>query len=99
MSVQTGTVAAPGGPVAPTLTFDVTDVTGTHSAVASDVQASLPAGAVARSLASSLRLPDNTPWTLRNEATGAYLDDAAPIGDQIEQTGARVTVTPKAHLG
>ena len=99
MSVHDGSTAAPGGLATATLTFEVSDVTGTHTVVASDVQPSLPAGAVARSLASMMNLPQNTPWALRNEATGAYLDDAAPIGQQIEETGARVTVTPKAHLG
>jgi hypothetical protein len=43
-------------------------------------------------------LPENVPWALRDEQTSAYLDDARPIGEQLHP-GARVTVTPKTHLG
>jgi hypothetical protein len=78
--------------------FEAGDVTGTHRVTANDVQGSLPAGAVARALASRMALPDNVPWALRDERTSAYLDDARPIGEQIAP-GARVTVTPKTHLG
>ena len=81
-----------------TMSFEATDVTGSHHAVASDVQCSLPAGVVAESLAAEMRLPENVPWALRDERTSAFLDGTKPIGDQIEP-GAKVTVTPRAHLG
>lgn len=81
-----------------TLGFEATDVTGMHHVAARDVQRRLPAGAVARALASRMALPDNVPWALRDEATSAYLDDDRPIGDQIEPE-ARLTLTPKTHLG
>jgi hypothetical protein len=45
-----------------------------------------------------MALPGNVPWALRDEATGAYLDEEKPIGAQIE-TGSKVTLTPKTHLG
>jgi hypothetical protein len=81
-----------------TFSFEASDVTGTQTVVASDVQRILPAGAVARSLAAWMKLPDNVPWALRDESTSAFLDEERPIGEQI-QPGAKVTVTPKTHLG
>ncbi len=83
---------------ADTFSFEASDVTGTQTVVASDVQRVLPAGAVARSLAAWMKLPDNVPWALRDETTSAFLDEERPIGEQI-RPGAKVTVTPKAHLG
>lgn len=81
-----------------TFGFEASDVTGTHNVVARDVQTNLPAGAVARSLAASMALPENVPWALRDEATSAFLDDDRPIGEQIGPN-AKLTVTPKTHLG
>jgi hypothetical protein len=81
-----------------TLSFEATDVTGTHSVTADDVQATMPAGLVARALASRMALPANVPWVLRNDATSEYLRDDVAIGDQIRPS-TRLTVTPKTHLG
>jgi hypothetical protein len=81
-----------------TFDFEASDVTGMHRVEARDVQRKLPAGAVAKALASRMALPDNVAWALRNESTSVFLDDEAPIGEQIEPT-ARLTVTPKTHLG
>jgi hypothetical protein len=78
--------------------FEASDVTGTHQVVANDVQGALPAGAVARALAARMALPENVPWALRDDSTSAFLEDDKPIGQQL-QRGARVTVTPKTHLG
>jgi hypothetical protein len=80
-----------------TMTFRATDVTGTHAAEA-NVQRSLPARAVVESLVASMSLPANVPYGLRDESTGAFLDDAEAIGEQIG-ADAQVTVTPKTHLG
>lgn len=77
--------------------FEACDVTSTRLLDARNVQRATPAGSVARALAAKMDLPDNVPWTLRNER-GVILDEARPIGDQLE-TGERVTVTPKTHLG
>ena len=93
-----GSVATPAAPAAATFSFEASDVTGMHRVVASDVQRNLPAGAVARALAVRMSLPENVPWALRDETTSAFLDDDKPIGEQIE-LGAKVTVTPKTHLG
>ena len=75
-----------------------TDVTGSHELDVPNIDRSTPAGAVSQALANRLGLPKNVPWGLRNDETADYLDDEAPIGDQIE-TGSRVVVTPKSHLG
>ena len=56
------------------------------------------AGAVTDSIAARMALPDDVAWALRDDRGGAYLDDGAPIGGQIDP-GARVTITPRAHLG
>ena len=81
-----------------TFDFDAADVTGTHALRARNVQRSSPAGAVAKALASRMALPQNVPWTLRLDSTGAYLDEEAPIGEQIG-ADSKVQVVPKAHLG
>jgi hypothetical protein len=82
----------------PPFSFEAADVTGTNRVLATDVQPALPAGAVAKALAVRMALPENVPWALRDERTSAYLDDARSIGEQL-RPGAKVTVTPKTHLG
>jgi hypothetical protein len=81
-----------------TLHFEARDVTGTHVIEARNVQAATPAGAVAAALASRMALPSTVPWMIRDNETGAVLADEEPIGDQIE-AGAKVVLSPKAHLG
>ena len=49
-------------------------------------------------LEARMALPRNVPWMLRDDATGALLDEAKPVGEQIE-SGAKVVLSPKAHLG
>jgi len=91
------TLAENGDSSITTLAFTAADVTGTHTAEA-NVQPLLPAHAVVASLVASMSLPQNVPYGLRDESTGAFLDDAKPIGEQIGPD-AKVTVTPKTHLG
>jgi hypothetical protein len=81
------------------LAFECSDVTGTQTVAVSDVHGAAPAGAVAKALASRMALPDNVPWSLRDDASGKYLEDDAAIGEQVTETGARLTVIPKTHLG
>ena len=61
------------------------------------MQGSVPAGAVARTLAQRMELPTDVPWALRDDC-GALLDDDRQIGEQID-ADAKVTLTPKTHLG
>jgi hypothetical protein len=83
---------------AETIRFTATDVTGTHTVEATDVQRTLPAGAVARSIADKFGLPGDVPWALRSDSTSAYLDEDVAIGDQIE-SDSRITIFPRTHLG
>ncbi len=80
-----------------TLSFEAEDVTGNNHAAA-NVQASLPVSAITSSLVATMALPSSAPYGLRDEMTGAFLQDDRPIGEQIGP-GARLTVTPKPHLG
>lgn len=81
-----------------TMNFRASDITSTVTIEARDIQSGAPASAVAKSLATSMRLPENVPYGLRNDFTSEFLDDFRPIGDQIEQDTS-VTVVPKTHLG
>jgi hypothetical protein len=62
-----------------------------------DMQPSVPAGAVALTLAQRMELPTDVPWALRDDRR-AFLDDERQIGEQLE-ADAKVTLTPKTHLG
>ncbi len=84
--------------LAQTLRFTASDVTGTHTITATDVQRDLPAGAVARSIARKMALPDDTPWGLRSDRSSALLDEDVAIGDQIEND-TQITIFPRTHLG
>ncbi len=77
--------------------FRATDVTGTLEMNVEDLQPNVPAGAVARTLAQRMELPANVPWALRDDR-GAFLDEDREIGEQLA-ADARVTLTPKTHLG
>ena len=78
--------------------FEVADVTGSHVMDVSDMNRGTPVQAVATALAERMDLPRDTPWALREERTGSYLDDQRAIGEQVASE-ARLTLTPKAHLG
>jgi hypothetical protein len=84
--------------LAESIRFTATDVTGTQTVEATDVQWDLPAGTIARSLASKMALPDDTPWGLRSNRTSTVLDDDVAIGDQIE-SDTEITIFPRSHLG
>jgi hypothetical protein len=81
-----------------TLCLEATDVTGTHSVRVSDVQPAVPAGALASAIAARMSLPESVPWALRDDLSSMFLDDAAPIGEQI-RSEAHLTLTPRTHLG
>jgi hypothetical protein len=82
------------------LRFEAADVTGTHRVQVDDVECGLPAGAVAKALASRMSLPENVPWGLRDDSNSSLLDDDKPIGEQVDRaTDVKLTVTPKTHLG
>jgi len=78
--------------------FEVSNITGTRSMVACDVDPSMSTEAVAQALSNEFSLPQNTCWTLRNDKSAEFLDDQKEIGSQVEP-GDHLTLTPKAHLG
>ena len=79
------------------LTFEASNVTGSQT-LEVQVQRSLPAEEVARSVAADMALPDNIFWSLRDDQSSAFLVGDRPIGEQIAP-GARISVTPRVHLG
>ena len=89
------TIAMPGE----ALHLEASDVTETH-AMTGDFQGETPSAAVAKVLASRMSLPMNVPYGLIGH-DGAFLDDDAPIGIEMNRLGAqsRLTVAPKTHLG
>jgi hypothetical protein len=86
--------SAGGGGV---MTLEASTVTSTRT-LDVEVERGLPAGDVTRTLADRMALPEDVPWALRDDGSSVYLDPGRPIGDQVEP-GARITVTPKTHLG
>lgn len=79
------------------LRFAASNVTGTQESEF-EVDPRLSAGSAAESIQARMGLPDDVSWALRDARSSAYLDESRPIGDQIEP-GARVTITPRTHLG
>jgi hypothetical protein len=77
--------------------FLARNVTATKT-VPVDVATTLPAEEVARAVAELMAMPQDTPWALREDDTASFLDGDRPIGEQL-RPGARVTLTPKSHLG
>ena len=80
------------------LRLQVFHPTDPNPTIADGLPPGAPAGEIALALAEQLNLPSEVPWTLRADRTAAYLDSDRPIGDQVA-TDARVTLTPKTHLG
>ena len=79
------------------LAFRAANVTSSQQ-IPVEVSRSSSVSAVTSSIVDRMSLPDDVPWALRDDGSSAYLDDDRPIGDQLEP-GARVTITPRAHLG
>ena len=79
------------------LTIRAGNVTGTQD-IPLEISPGLSVRSVTDSIAHRMVLPTAVTWPLRDDSSSAYLDEDAPIGDQLER-GAHVTITPKAHLG
>lgn len=82
-----------------TISFTVRDITGLHEITVDDMPADAPAGEVARSLANRLNLPTNVPWSLRSDTSAEYLKDDDDLASQLPETGAKLTISPRTHLG
>ena len=83
--------------IRPSLRFQARNVTATKT-LPVDVSPDLTAEAVASAIASLLAMPQDTGYALREDDSASFLDGDRPIGEQI-QPNARVTLTPKTHLG
>jgi hypothetical protein len=79
------------------LTFQAANVTGTQE-LPIEVVPGLSVRSVTDSIAHRMALPNDVPWSLRDDSSSTYLDEDRPIGDQIEP-GTHLTITPKTHLG
>ena len=79
------------------LDLEVTTVTSTRVTPVR-VPRALKVDDMARSMASLLSLPSDVPYALRDDGSAEYLDPERPVGDQLSPR-ARVTITPKTHLG
>ena len=85
-------------PVADPLTFVATDVTGLRRREFNSIDGHRPAGDVALSIAAAMDLPNNVPWSLRDQKRARMLDQESPLGGQID-TGTELVVIPRSHLG
>jgi hypothetical protein len=79
-----------------TVSLTADTITGTRQ-LRLEVGGDMSAGAVARSIAERMALPDDVAWALRDERA-AFLVEDRPIGEQLGRE-ARVTITPRTHLG
>ena len=81
------------------ISFTARDITGVHEITVDDMPADAPAGDVARSLANRLNLPANVPWSLRSDTSAEYLKDDVDLASQLPETGAKLSLVPRTHLG
>jgi hypothetical protein len=82
-----------------TVSFTANDITAFHTATVDDIPADALAGDVALTVANRLNLPTNVPWSLRDNVGPNYLRADVQIGQQIPAAGAKLTLTPRTHLG
>jgi len=76
--------------------FRASNITGTRE-LPIEVRGNASVGDVTDSIADLMALPDDVNWSLRADR-GQFLDEAAPISDQLEP-GSHVVITPRTHLG
>ena len=95
--IQTKTLPEPSSPSPDVFSIRARNVMGTQE-LPLEVDRGLPAGDLTRSIVDLMALPEDVVWDLRDDRSCAFLDESRSIGDQVE-TGARLTVTPKTHLG
>lgn len=81
------------------LSFELTDVTGTKTLRVSGVDGRRLASDVAAEMGAVLGLPANAPYYLRHEQTARKLTDDVEIAGQIPPEGATLMVVPRARLG
>ena len=78
--------------------FTLSDVTGTFEREVEGYDPQMSVAAVGRDLTRGIAWAQSTPFALRDDARGEFLDETRPIGEQIAP-GAALVLTPKTHLG
>ena len=85
-------------PVADPLYFSAKDVTASQQLQLSEVDGYRPAGEVAETVAAEMELPEDVPYSLRDNSNARMLVDDVALGSQI-QPGADLVLIPRSHLG
>ena len=93
------TRTAPERPVADPVSFSVMDVTGTKHLDYEGVDGYRLVSDLAASVAAQMELPNNVPYSIRDDERASMLADDVPLGQQIPANSARLVVLPKSHLG
>lgn len=95
--MKTEVATSNGGGMPDTMLLHAMNVTGSQE-IPVEVGPQLSVRSVTDAIAHRMSLPSDVAWALRDDSSSAYLDDEGAIGDQIAP-GARVSITPKSHLG
>jgi hypothetical protein len=85
-------------PVADPLYFSAKDVTASQQLQLSEVDGYRSAGEVAETVAAEMELPEDVPYSLRDNSNARMLVDDVALGSQI-QPGADLVLIPRSHLG
>ena len=85
-------------PVVDPLYFSAKDVTASQHLQLSEVDGYRPAGEVAETVALEMELPEDVPYSLRDNSNARMLVDDVALGSQI-QPGAELVLIPRSHLG
>ena len=96
MTLQT--TSAEVNPIVDPLYFSARDVTATQRLELSEVDGYRPAGEVAESVAVEMDLPEDVPYSLRDNSNARMLVDDQALGSQM-QPGAELVLIPRSHLG
>ncbi len=96
MNVQTTSTQL--NPVVDPLYFSAKDVTASQQLQLSEVDGYRPAGEVAETVALEMELPEDVPYSLRDNSNARMLVDDVALGSQI-QPGAELVLIPRSHLG
>ena len=98
MTIQNGWNESGNTTVIDRLVFWARDVTGSQRLEFAGVDGHRLAGDVAESVALEMELPEDVPYSLRDNATARMLVDDVALGSQI-QSDSDLVVIPRSHLG
>ncbi len=98
MTIQNGWNGSGNTTVIDRLVFWARDVTGSQRLEFSGVDGHRLAGDVAESVAQEMELPEDVPYSLRDNTNARMLVDDVALGSQI-QSDSDLDVIPRSHLG